>query len=481
MSKNKLNAPVLIPLGIKRKLRIAVALMAILPFLVSLYLVSNYVLPRVGIKLDIAVSIIVSVFIGVIGFFVIKEVFDRVMSVASEAKLIAAGDLNRRLEMTHTDEVSDLSEALNQLTERIRNNMNELKSYGEKTTEINIEIQKRVIMFSSLLQVSSLISQGVKLHDILKLIVEKSCLLANSDTAYLLFRQEEQESFHVTVADGINAGRLMEIYIQPQDGLFKKAIEANKPLILDKENALPHNLTADFYEKFKLKNTLAFPVYLKGRITAILGIGNTKESFSYGKEDVELMDILAKQIAIAIENDVLLRQVEKLEVKDALTGLYNEAYIHNRLQEEIKRAIMCRRPCGFIVFDVDNLKTFYQNFGSLQTEATLKKVASLIRESVSEIDRVGRTGDDEFSLILPEKNKRQAQRIAEEIRKKIEFAYSEEPDAKRKITVSGGVSENPLDGIDADSLNKAAKELLSHAKKQGKNTVVGFKGPAVCQ
>jgi diguanylate cyclase (GGDEF)-like protein len=173
---------------------------------------------------------------------------------------------------------------------------------------------------------------------------------------------------------------------------------------------------------------------------------------------------------------MLIHRIEKLEIKDALTGLYNEAFVRSRLQEEIKRAIAYHRPCGFILFNIDNFREFHQNFGSLQAEAALKKIASLMKDSVSEIDRVGRFGDNEFAIVLPEKNKRKVQEIAEDIRKKITFAFSEEQDVKKRITVSGSVTENPLDGIDAEELISKAKEFVKLAKTQGKNRIVGSMG-----
>lgn len=471
--KNK-NNHTLAAFSLKRKLNVAFALMSIIPLLVLGYLVSTYVIPKTHVKIDVILSILISVFIAVIGFFVIKEVFDRIVSVTSEAKLIAAGDISRKLEIENPDEVGDLGNSLNQLTQRIRSNMDELKSYGEKTTEINFQIQKRVIVLSSLLQISSLISQGAKLEDILQLIVEKARLLANSDASYLLFRDEGRDLFSLKAADGINSAYLLKVTVDPSQEIFQKLVKTNSPLVLDKETLAPEAQTALFYDKFKLKNTLALPVFFKGRVNAVLGIGNSKETFLYAREDVEMLDIFAKQIAIAIENDLLMHRVEKLEIKDALTGLYNEAFIKNRLQEEIKRAIIYQRPCAFILFDIDNFKNYHDKFGYMHSESVLKKIGSLIRDSVTEIDRVGRVGEDEFAIILPERNKRQAQEIAENIRKKIQFSYSEEADEAKKVTVSAGVSENPLDGIEAEELVAKAKDLRNMAKKQGRNRVVSF-------
>lgn len=462
----------LVSKGIRYKLKIAFSLMSILPLLVCMYLVSNYILPSAGLRVDIALAIAISIFIAVIGFFVIKEVFDRILSVTTEAKLIAAGDISRKVDHIAGDEVGDLGDSLNQLTRRIRGNMDELKNYSEKTTEINLAIQKRVLVLSSLLQVSSLISQGSKLEDILRIAIEKSRLLANSEAAYMLFKEEDSESFYMKVADGVRTQDLLKIKVEAGEA-FDRVIKTNRHFILDSENKLAEDSTASFYEKFKLKNTLALPIFLKGKLVGVLGIGNTKESFTYKKEDVELLDIFAKQVSIAVENDILMHRVEKLEIKDALTGLYNEVFIRARLQEEIKRAISCQRPCGFVLLNIDNFKKFHQNFGSLQAESILKKISTLLKSSVSDIDRVGRFGDNEFAIVLPEKNKRQAQETADDIRKKVEFAFSEDQDVNKHVTISGGVAENPLDGIDAAELITKAGESVKLAKAQGRNRIVG--------
>lgn len=459
---------------IKQKLMVAFQLMSILPLLVCIYLVSNYILPKFGFKIDVIATVIISIFVALVGLLVIKEVFDRLTSVAMEAKFIAAGDINRKLEVSHDDEIGDLGNVLNQLTQRIRGNMEELKHYSERTTEINIEIQKRVIVLSNLMQISTLISQGAKFEDILKIAVEKSKFLASSETAFLLFRDENKDFFYMKIVDGARADYLMGIVVGAKEDIYNKFLNFNKLLILDKQNLLSDNLTVDFLEKFQLKNCLAMPVFLKGRVKAILGIGNSREGFQYNKDDIELLDIFSKQIAIAIENDIMASRIEKLEIKDALTGLYNQGFINSRLQEEIKRAIAYQRPCAFIIFNIDNFNNYRDKFGLIAAEVAIKKIAVLVRDSVTEFDRVGRTGDDEFSVILPEKNKRQAQDVAEDIRKKIEFVYSEEQDQNKRLTFSAGVAENPLDGIEAEQLILKAKELLGKAKTQGKNRVVVF-------
>ena len=175
---------------LRQKLMVGFQLMSILPLLVCIYLLSIHIFSKSGVKPDILIYLGVSVFLAIVGLLVIKEVFDRLSAIASEAKLIAAGDINRKLEVRDNDEVGELGGILNQLTHRIRSNMDELKDYSEKTTEINIEIQKKIIVLSNLMQISTLISQGAKFEEVLRISVEKSRALANSEIAFLLFRDQ---------------------------------------------------------------------------------------------------------------------------------------------------------------------------------------------------------------------------------------------------------------------------------------------------
>jgi diguanylate cyclase (GGDEF)-like protein len=459
--------------GLNYKLKIAFSLMTILPLLVSTYLISNYVFPKVGFKPDIVVTLFLSVVIAVIGLLIIKEVFDRINHIIRGAKIIASGDLFLDLkEKQDDDEIGDLGVALNTLTERIRSNMNEIKEYSLKTTEINLAIQKRVLVLSNLLHISSLISEGTRLKDVFQTVVEKTRFLANSGSSFIFYREENQETFYLCCIDGQEQAQFVDIKIEPTDDIFYKVNGAKKPIILDKGNLLTPGFAGFFRDKIKVNNTVILPVKLRGRVILLLGLGNNQESYLYSKEDIELLEIFAKQLAIAAEKDILSRNVAKLETKDSLTGLYNDVFIRSRLQEEIKRSIAYQRPCALIMMDIDNFKTYSQKFGSLQTEAVVKNIAILIKESVGEIEQVGRMGDDEFAIILPEKNKRQARAIAEVIRNKVMAAYGQTEDLSKKVTISAGVSENPIDGITSDELLAKAEEFLLIAKSQGRNRII---------
>ena len=73
---NKLKDLSLASRSLRYKLRIAFYLMLVLPLLISLYLISNYILPQVGLKIHLAVLVIVDMAIAIGGFLVIREVIN---------------------------------------------------------------------------------------------------------------------------------------------------------------------------------------------------------------------------------------------------------------------------------------------------------------------------------------------------------------------------------------------------------------------
>ncbi|HOU37239.1 MAG TPA: hypothetical protein PK562_08245, partial [Candidatus Omnitrophota bacterium] len=98
--------------GLAYKLRVAFCLMSVLPLLVSFYVIVNYLVPKTGMRLYVIVLLGISAVIALSGFFLIKDVFDRMIKVTGQVKLIAAGDMARKIDVKLKDEVGELSDAL---------------------------------------------------------------------------------------------------------------------------------------------------------------------------------------------------------------------------------------------------------------------------------------------------------------------------------------------------------------------------------
>ena len=184
----------------------------------------------------------------------------------------------------------------------------------------------------------------------------------------------------------------------------------------------------------------------------------------------EIQDLTYSLRAISVKVKELLQQIDKLSLKDKLTGLYNLTYIRQRLGEEIQRAIYYQRPCSFVCILIQNFENFARTQGESKAEEALKAIAQILSQKTHEIDRVARVGRGEFAIILPDKNKKKSMEIVEKINREIlALPWGTEG----SWIFSAGISENPMDGVDADELYAKAKNRMKAAQNE-KKTLEAF-------
>ncbi len=173
------------------------------------------------------------------------------------------------------------------------------------------------------------------------------------------------------------------------------------------------------------------------------------------------------------ENETLVR----LAAKDGLTGLYNHAYIKERLKQEIYRCQRYEHPLSLLMIDIDDFKSLNDNYGHVVGDKVLKTLSMLMQEILRPSDIIGRYGGEEFLVILPQTNSENSLAVAERIRENIESYKFEVHPSKNKIsqvTVSIGLCAFPDHGKTSEDLIAFADESLYAAKKEGKNRVTIF-------
>ena len=358
------------------------------------------------------------------------------------------------------------------MTQRIKSNLDELKSYSQRMREINVDIHKKVMALSSLLQIGDIISsRSIQMDPLLALAVERAANVFDTGYGVLYLASKDiPGSFKANVSYNVNGEKLTDLTVKKGgNGLLDKALDTRSILIVDKAAKASKELD-QLKSEYKAENFLAIPIYSGRNDFGIFLIGSRLDDFRFKDDDVELMKVFAKQITIAIESDMLSKKTEQLAIKDDLTDLYNKTFIMGRLEEEIKRAIFYQRPCSFITLNVDNFKKFRDTHGELAAEEALKRLARLVRDNLTPVGKAARVGGDDFAMLLPEKNKKESAYIAEEIRKKVETTNLLRQ-GQASLTVSCGVSENPIDGATADELFRKAMDAVKEAKSLGKNRV----------
>lgn len=461
----------LAPRGLRYKLVIAFSLMSIIPILACAYLIFSHTFPAMWDLISVAIVVILSVAVSILGFVLARGMVDPIIDMAIEARMIANGEFHREVSVLSGDEVGILGESINSMTQKIRFNLDELKGFSQRTKELNVDIHKKVLALSSLLQIGDLIATGsAKLDSVLELSVQKVAMILDGGfCVFYMMPKEESSEFLPKAYSNIQEEKLLDIVVRNGEGFLGRIMEEKKIFMIDNTLKMTKEMV-EFKSSSNIKNAIAVPIYSGKKDFGLLLVGNKQDDYRYEIDDLDLVKIFAKQITIAIENDIWLKKSEELSIKDDLTGLYSKGYILSRLDEEIRRAIFYQRPCSFILLNIDNFKNLREAKGEIVTEDVIRRAAKLIRDNTSPVGKAARISGNEFAMLLPEKNKREAAYIAEDVRKQIEAAnFSRE--GSLKVTVSGGVSENPIDGSTQEELYRKAMELLANAKSMGKNRI----------
>ncbi|MFQ5485475.1 MAG: diguanylate cyclase, partial [Desulfobacterales bacterium] len=110
------------------------------------------------------------------------------------------------------------------------------------------------------------------------------------------------------------------------------------------------------------------------------------------------------------------RKYKELSITDGLTNLYNHTHFVNQLQKEIERTKRFDHPLSLMLMDVDNFKQYNDAYGHPEGDKFLQRTGETIRNNIRSTDSGYRYGGEEFAVILPETDDKDAFIAAERIR-----------------------------------------------------------------
>lgn len=194
---------------------------------------------------------------------------------------------------------------------------------------------------------------------------------------------------------------------------------------------------------------------------------------AFSADESDLLDYLAGQAVISIENADLHETVQRQAITDELTGLSNVRRMHESLDREFERGRRFNTPVGLVLLDLDDFKVVNDTYGHQQGDEVLSEVAGVLHELSRDIDVPARYGGEELAVVLPQTEIEGAAHLAERMRETVEALRIPRLDGEGdlRVTASFGVASVPSSASDKGSLVAAADAALYRAKRAGKNRV----------
>jgi len=181
--------------------------------------------------------------------------------------------------------------------------------------------------------------------------------------------------------------------------------------------------------------------------------------------------LLLLLVAFGIRQIGYAKKLKIIAETDELTRLRNRRSIMALGLQEIDKSKAGGVAVSFLAFDIDFFKHINDRYGHEAGDHALKAVAKVVSGTMRDFDRVGRTGGEEFLVILPITDLEQAIVVANRVRKAVGAAELDGIEPGLKLTISIGVAQaGEADKELADVLRRADAALY-RAKVNGRNRV----------
>lgn len=305
---------------------------------------------------------------------------------------------------------------------------------------------------------------------LLEKIMEKISQLFPSETWSLLTLDEKAESLRFELSNNLDLEQVKDVRLALGQGAAGQCALKQELLVL--EDVKDYDFFHDKVDELSghcTKSLVCVPIVFSGRTLGVLEMVNPR---TLNEMSLELLALVSDYLAIGMENTRRYRKVREMAIRDSLTGLYNQRYLFQTLENLVQKSNTEIGCFSLIFMDVDNFKTVVDAEGHLNGSRTLRELAQKIKGCLKKGSFAVAYGGDEFVAVLPDTDSSSAVKTAQKIREAIKTAtFLTRWDRNIRVTVSLGVATFPDDTSNIKELLNLADQAMFRVKNTGKDQV----------
>ena len=288
------------------------------------------------------------------------------------------------------------------------------------------------------------------------------------------------ENFSVVLYDGQSGQLSFPYHVDQHEPMDKSATPATgtlcaeiirtaRPLLLTPETMAPRLQELQVALKTMPFCWLGVPLKSHTDTIGVLVVKSYPGGTCYGENDLELLQFVSTQIAVAIERRQMQLRLEYMAQYDQLTGLPSRGLLYDRMKVALSNARRDREKLGVLYIDLDKFKQVNDTLGHDAGDMLLQQAAQRLKECVRESDTVARVGGDEFVILLQHvPGLEEASQVAEKIRRSFTRPFDVNGSSLCSVP-SIGIALYPDHGEDGQQLLKHADRDMYRDKGQDDN------------
>ncbi len=352
-----------------------------------------------------------------------------------------------------------------------------LPALPEATTS---ELQKENERLYGVLEINAVLSATLKLEEVLDALLKKAKDVCEAEASSLMLLDNLTEELYFYTISEQKSSSLKNVRLKFGEGIAGWVAQNKKPVLVeDCSKDSRFSKKADDKSQFETRTMMCVPLILRQETLGTIQVLNRLDEEPFCDSDLRIFLVLANQAAVAIKN----ARLYEMATIDGMTRLYLKDYFLNCLEEEYQNAKNSSKPMSLLMSDIDFFKKVNDLYGHQGGDKALVFLAKIIQKTVASLKETGnssiagRYGGEEFCVLLPGKDEKEAKEIGELIRKNIEESVICIEEKSAKITISIGLASYPVHSNYIDtSLDfiKLADEALYTCKARGRNCVSSY-------
>lgn len=295
-------------------------------------------------------------------------------------------------------------------------------------------------------------------REVLGKVVDAAVELVRCDSAAVWFLEEDQSATVEAWGGSASPSPSSKESWRLSQEAWGRLVRDREPLVgsdRDGRSVIPPAML----EPVGCRSVLVVPLVVEDEVVGGLSVGSRDPNAFSGH--LEVLERLASQASVALENARLHASVQALSLTDPLTGLPNRRHLDIHLEREI-HAARRGRSLAVVMFDLDNFKQYNDSLGHPAGDGILRAFAEILENESRSMNLIARFGGDEFVSVLSETPDEGVRVHAERVARRVQ----EHPGMKpHGISVSYGIATFDSTMDSAGDLIEAADESLYEVKE----------------
>lgn len=245
--------------------------------------------------------------------------------------------------------------------------------------------------------------------------------------------------------------------------------EAREPIVGLVENMAPAE--RELLREQDILSILVVPIFLDGEFWGLIGFDDCSSRRQWRQAEIDALEVASGTIGGAIRSMRAEEELRRLVSTDSLTGLSSRRTFMEQARDMFDQVRRKRGELSLLIMDLDHFKQVNDTHGHAAGDEALVGFAKICRRVLRDSDLIGRTGGEEFAVMLPDVGPDQAARIAEKLRSSIADSIVPTDAGAVRLTLSIGVAGLRQGEQDLSELFKRADDALYSAKHGGRDQV----------